>query len=251
MAWYKRLAEFLLIKLGLHRLHADHSIFVTSQSVQKPIITTFVDDLNIFAPAESGIIKRIKGELAAAFNMVDMGPLAFYVSLKVTRDRKQRTIKLSQSGYIEKLLNQHGMLKAKTAKIPMRKTPLVPYKKLVSSNKKTKYAAKIGSIMYAMVKTRIDIGFATSMVSRFAKNPGPDHFSAVDQILRYLAGSQDRGIMFGGEPELRLVGYSDSDWAGDHADRKSASGFVFTLNGGPINYGSKKTSGCSVVFYQS
>ena len=62
-----------------------------------------------------------------------------------------------------------------------------------------------------MVETQIDIAFATSMISRFAKNPGPDHFSVVDQILRYLAGSQDRGITFGREPEFRLVGYSDSD----------------------------------------
>lgn len=107
----------------------------------------------------------------------------------------------------------------------MRETPLVPYKKPISSNKKTKYAAKIGSIMYATVETRIAIAFATSMVSCFAKNLGPDHFSAVDQTLRYLADSQDRGIIFGGEPELRLVGYLDSEWAGDHADRKSTSGF--------------------------
>ena len=61
------------------------------------------------------------------------------------------------------------------------------------------------------------------MVSRFLKNPGPEHFSAVNQILRYLAGSQDRGITFGGESELRLV-----------------SGFVFTLNGGFISYAKKQ-----------
>ena len=93
--------------------------------------------------------------------------------------------------------------------------------------------------MYAMAETLIDIAFATPMISRFAKNSEPDHFSAVDQILRYLAGSQDRGIAFGGEPELRLVGFSDSEWAGDHADRNSTSRFVFTLNGGLISYGSK------------
>lgn len=58
--WYERLAEFLFTKLGLHRLHADHSIFVTTEGVRDPIITTFVDDLNIFAPPGSGIIQRIK-----------------------------------------------------------------------------------------------------------------------------------------------------------------------------------------------
>lgn len=238
--WYERLAEFLFTKLGLQRIHADHSIFVTNEGVRGPIITTFVDDLNIFAPRGSGIISRINSELAAAFDMVDMGPLAFYVGLKVTRDREKKTIKLSQPGYIEKLLDRHGMLKAKTTKVPMRETALLPSDAPTSDLEKAKYSANVGSIMYAMVETRIDIAFATSTVSRFAKNPSSEHFNAIDQILRYLAGSRERGITFGGEKELKLVGYSDSDWAGDHADRKSTSGFVFMLNGGPISYASKK-----------
>lgn len=167
--WYERLAEFLFTQLGLHRIHADHSIFVTSEGVRGPIITTFVDDPNIFAPRGSGIISRIKSELAAAFDMVDMGPLAFYVGLKVTRDREKRTIKLSQPGYIEKLLDRHGMLKAKTTKVPMRETALLPSDTPASDLEKAKYSAKVGSIMYAMVETRIDIAFATSMVSRFCQ----------------------------------------------------------------------------------
>ncbi len=68
--------------------------------------------------------------------MVDMGPLTFYVSLKVIHDWTKKTIKLSQPGYDEKLLNQHGMLKAITTKTPIRKTFLLPYDKLVSSNEK-------------------------------------------------------------------------------------------------------------------
>lgn len=95
--------------------------FVTTKGVQGPIITTFVDDLNIFATSGSGIMQLVKKELAAAFDMVDMGPLAFYVGLKVTRDRIQKTIKLSQPGYIENMLDRHGLLKAKTAKIPCEK----------------------------------------------------------------------------------------------------------------------------------
>ena len=122
----------------------------------------------------------------------------------------------------------------------MRETALLPSDPPASDLEKAKYSAKDGSIMYAMVETRIDIAFATSMVSRFAKNPSLGHFNAIDQNLRYLAGSRDRGIIFGGEKELKLVGYSDSDWARDHADRKSTSGFVFMLNGGPISYASKK-----------
>ena len=77
--WYERLGEFLFTQLGLHRIHADHSIFVTSEGVRGPIITTFVDDLNIFAPGKSGIMLRIRSELAAAFDMVDILEHLMYV----------------------------------------------------------------------------------------------------------------------------------------------------------------------------
>lgn len=56
-------------------------------------------------------------------------------------------------------------------------------------NQKDKIYAKIGSIMYVMVETHINIAFTKLMVSYFTKNLKPDHFSAVNQILRYLADS--------------------------------------------------------------
>lgn len=54
----------------------------------------------------------------------------------------------------------------------MQEIPLVSYKKLVSSNKKTKYMVKIGFIIYAIVKTQINIAFVVLMVSCYAKKPG-------------------------------------------------------------------------------
>lgn len=46
--------------------------------------------------------------------------------------------------------------------------------------------------------------------------------------------------MFREKPELYLFRYSDSNWAGDHIEKKSILGFVFTFNGEPISYHSKK-----------
>lgn len=60
-----------------------------------------------------------------------------------------------------------------------------------------------------------------------------------------------RVIMFGREPKLCVVEYSDSDWAGGHADRKAASGFVFALNGELISYVLKKQAAVGVVFNRS
>lgn len=89
----------------------------------------------------------------------------------------------------------------------MQKIFLLPYEKPVSSNKITKYAAKIKSIMYAMLKTWIDIIFAMLIVSLYTKNPKPDQFSTMNQILRYFVGSLEKNIKFRGESKLNLIRY--------------------------------------------
>lgn len=50
-------------------------------------------------------MKWIKEKLASVFDMIDMGLLAFYISLKVTRNYKKKIIKLSQPSYTKKLLD--------------------------------------------------------------------------------------------------------------------------------------------------
>ncbi len=88
--WYKRLSKFLLEKLGLKRINADHSIFVTPSGINGPIVSTFVDDIKVMGVKRSGHIEKVKRELSAAFEMVDMGPISFYLGLKVERDRQKK-----------------------------------------------------------------------------------------------------------------------------------------------------------------
>ena len=235
--WYERLSEFLLTKLGLSKLHADHSIFPSSAGIRGPIVTSFVDDLNIIGPKGSPMISEVKKQLNIAFKMVDMGLISHYLGLKVERNRDNRTIKLSQSTYIEKVLEKFHMQNAKTTTTPMKEGSLFRNESQASESDIKQYQAIVGSIMFAMIETRPDIAYATSVVSRHAKNPGKSHMEAAKQILRYLSATRDRGITFGGG-DLSIQGYSDSDWASDKEDRKSTSGYVFMLNNGPISWAS-------------
>lgn len=50
---------------------------MTSQGIKRPIITTFVNNLNIFAPAESKIMKWIMKRLDSIFNKVNIGSMTF------------------------------------------------------------------------------------------------------------------------------------------------------------------------------
>jgi hypothetical protein len=74
-------------------------------------------------------------------------------------------------------------------------------------------------------------------------DPRKPHLIAAKRILRYLRGTLEHGLLFPncthGEG-CALVGYSDSVWCGDIADRKSTSGYVFKFNNVAILWCTKK-----------
>nr|CAD1837582.1 unnamed protein product [Ananas comosus var. bracteatus] len=89
--------------------------------------------------------------------------------------------------------------------------------------------------MYAMVCTRSDISYAVSMVSRYMTNPGKAHWQAVKWILRYLRGTTNTCLEFG-RCKDGVVGYVDSDFAGDLDRRRSLSGYVFSIGGCAVSW---------------
>ena len=86
--------------------------------------------------------------------------------------------------------------------------------------------------MYAMVYTKPDIAFAVSVVSRFLSCSNKTHWGAIKWIMRYLRGSSTCGLLYGNSRSgvSEIVGYVDSDFAGDLDKRKSILGYMFMLN---------------------
>ncbi len=134
------------------------------------------------------MIEQVKSELAAAFSIVDIGPISFYLRLKVERDQGKRTIKLSQLAYIDKILSRFDLDKANAVSTVMKENVILQMrtKGQASTAERERYQGMIGSIMFSMVETRPNVAFATSVTSRFAKNPGHQHMEVVKTILRDL-----------------------------------------------------------------
>ena len=100
---------------------------------------------------------------------------------------------------------------------------------------KVPYASAIGSLMYAMVYTRPDIGHAVGVVSRFMSNPGKIHWEAVKWIFRYLQGTTEKCLSFG-KGEIKVQGYVDADYGGDVDHRKSTTGYIFTVGNTTVSW---------------
>ena len=105
------------------------------------------------------------------------------------------------------------------------------------------HASVVGSLMYATVCTRPDIAHEVGVLSRFMSNPGKEHWTAVKQVFKYLRGTSDYGLCYQGrlglERMLDIRGFVDVDWAGDLEQRRSTSGYVFSLFGGAVSWMSK------------
>ena len=102
------------------------------------------------------------------------------------------------------------------------------------------YASGIGTLMYAMLCSRPEIALAVSVTGRYQSNPGEEHWTAVKSILKYLRRTKDLFLVFGGDFELRVEGYIDSDFMSDPDDRRSMSGCIFLCNGGATSWKSSK-----------
>ncbi|XP_062230250.1 secreted RxLR effector protein 161-like [Phragmites australis] len=78
------------------------------------------------------------------------------------------------------------------------------------------------------------------------------HYKAVKQILRYLKGTVQYGIVYtkGGETEV-IIDYTDSDLAGDMDDRKSNGGMTFYINDSLVSWNSQKHKTVALSFCEA
>ena len=99
--------------------------------------------------------------------------------------------------------------------------------------------------MYAAISTRPDISFTVQSLSQFTQNPGPEHWIALKRVFRYLQGTQNLGLVYGGAlswPDQILTAYTDADYGSNPNDRRSISGSTYIIAGAAIGWMSKKQS---------
>ena len=236
-AWNQKL-DSNLVALGFQKNTSEHAIYCKGVGTERLVVGVYVDDL-VITGSSAGLIAEFKEEMTQLFEMSDLGLLHYYLGIEVKQIKDG--ISLCQRAYAMKILEKAGMKGCNPCQ-----TPMVTRLKLSKKSEKptvdaTKYRSLVGSLRY-LVHTRPDLAFSVGYVSRFMEEPHEEHMAAVKQILRYVAGTLNRGLFYNrgnGEKPL-LTGYSDSDYAGDVDERKSTSGIVFFLGDTAISWQSIK-----------
>ena len=146
---------------------------------------------------------------------------------------------MSQKKYASDLLGKLGMHDCNPMKTPMNTNQKFNLNDGEEKVDVGDYRSLVGSLLY-LTNSRPDIMYATSLLSRFMQSPSKLHYGAAKRVLRYVKGTCSYGLLYTNANNLKLCGFSDSDWAGSLDDRRSTTGYVFNLGSGAIAWSSKK-----------
>ena len=187
------------------------------------------------------LTSEFKFAIAVRFKVTHQGPVAWLLGMEITRNRELRSIKVSQGKYIMDILKRFNMESCNPVTIPMapgdRLTAAEKTEAELAAMENRPYQSLVGSLLYATVCSRPDIAFAVISLTRFMSAPSESHWEAAKRVLRYLRGTQDKGLIYG---EINnFLGYCDADWAGDTVSRRSTTGYCFIVNGAAISWSSK------------
>ncbi|GJW31919.1 retrotransposon protein, putative, ty1-copia subclass [Tanacetum coccineum] len=255
--WNKRFDEEIK-KFGFIQNRDEPCVYRKASGSDVVFLILYVDDILIMGN-NIPRLKEVKDYLGKCFSVKDLGEAAYILGIKIYRDRSLRLIGLNQSAYIDKILKKFSMQNSKKGFIPMEVKHDLSNEMCASSDeekaymKKVPYASAVGSIMYAVRCTRPDVAFAQNLVSRYQQNPGKLHWVAVKHILKYLRNTKDMFLVYGGNPdtELDVTGFCDASWQCDKDDTKSQTGYVFIVNGGAVDWKSKKQTTIAMHATQS
>ena len=209
------------------------------------ILAVYVDDLIIASKLDRNI-DFIKSMLSSKYAMKDLGRLSYFLGVNINQN--DNGVFINQSTYIDSLLKRFSFDDCNPISTPC---DFNSYLEKATENDdlfdRGKYQSAVGALLYLSTRTRPDITYAVCNVAKFSSNPSNKHWSAVKRIFRYLKGTSLLGIKYVQNNDISCVGFADADWAGDRADRKSTSGYCFTMSGGAISW---RTSKQQTVAYQ-
>ena len=232
--WYDK-ACTIFKTLGLKQsLHAPCIFSGEVLPGHPPIyIGLYVDDCVYFS-ASDDVEKAFEQALHRVLDgkITFMGQITHFLGIKfdcIRDNNKQLTIHMSQTAFIETLVEIAGLTDANPVSSPYRSG--FPIDKIKSPTSQATPSnihlmrRLIGSLLWLSQSTRPDITTITNLLASYQTNPSPQHIEAAKRVIRYLKGTSNKGIRFQQQPNNEIasylhfplnsdipVGLSDANW---------------------------------------
>ncbi|CAI7908335.1 unnamed protein product [Closterium sp. NIES-53] len=199
--WHDTL-RLTLDSLGFAPSIADLSLFLRTDTTLPPFyVIVYVDNL-VFATADTEALAHVKSELQKRHKCTDLGELTSHLGLRITRDRAQRTITLTQSHMVLQVLQRFGFTYSSPQSTPLPSGHLI-----------------------------------LAPPSDESVEPSGPYPELVGCLI-----TSGMGLVLGGRARVVLTGHADASWVDDLATQRSSQGYTFSLGSGSIPWQSTRSS---------
>lgn len=232
----------ILKKIGFVATLQDPCLYVRHTEDGAHYLCLHVDDVLSIAPSIRQRDK-LKRELSKEFQLkVQEGAKINYLGLVIQIDYKKKKISVTQSGFVQELINKFlggDKAKGRGNKIKTVKTPasLSLFDREDDKQEKCdqkKYLSIVMSLMFLARMTRVDILLPVTYLATKSSSPTVAHYKKTLRILKYIKQTSNHGLVFRGNgdssmiPEVKV--YADASHL-THNDGKGHSGILITING--------------------
>lgn len=241
LIWNHTLNDAML-SWGFIRLKSEHCIYYRRTSTGILLVTVHVDDFFTVGSTKA-VISDFKAQLKTKWQVSELGDAHFCLGIAIAHDRPNRTISLSQTALINRVVSQFGLQDAIPVTVPMEPglhlsrhdhSPRTDTERKLMS--RTPYRSLIGSLMYLTIGTHPYIAYAVQQLCKFLDSYGCMHWEAAKRVVHYLKGTRTFSLVLGGDHTARLLAYTDSDLGSCVDSRHSVSGYCCSLGGGFITW---------------
>ena len=244
--WNQHFRKFLLAH-GWRQLESDPCIFTRSTSNNGwEVIGLYVDDI-LHCCNSPEIHASLLADCQGNFPTTSQGELTWILSMRVSRDFKNKILTIDQSQSIAIYLEGVQL----DADPKQYFTPMEDQWKYGSEPATTdvkehaRYRSECGSLMYFAQCTRPDISFAISRLCCHLGNPNANCFKALLHLNHYLSAHAHLGLKYTAPPTdvLKLEAYCDSSHGSEEVHKaRSQTGYVVYFGGGPVDWNSSLQS---------
>ena len=280
---WNQMINGVLLDMGFEPLEADPCIYKKTvrgmvNGVMKDkhyIIALYVDDL-LIACSTPQMCNELERAFKKHFKMKILGSIKHILGMDVYNNLDEHKVFISQRQYIADSVKRYSKYNLRAFSTPIDNRQ--PYMKSqcpeAGSPEATRmlqmpYRELVGTLLWIANGTRPDIAFAVTTLAKYTSNPGEIHWQALLRVLGYLQVTihhcicytrneeQDNGITVSGHARGILPSmsdfkcYVDASYAGDEDTRRSTTGYMFKICGGPVSWQSRMQTSVALSSMES
>jgi hypothetical protein len=246
--WNIMLNTFL-ISIGFKPNPSDPCLYsrVISET-ENAFLIIYVDDILVAASTQK-IVDDITKQISDKFNVSLSDNVNRFLNMDIAVEREAHSVTISQERYIQDIWSKFGLQVKESVRSPLTEGFRINIAEEENGGTESSdtyvatfpYQEMLGSLLFLAVCTRPNIAYAVGYLARFSKKFNRDACRALERVLQFVYNTRTELLVLGGKV-ARLVGYVDSDFAGDTTQYKSTTGYIIFLGNGPIIWYSKLQS---------